>query len=392
MDHRDKLLKLVQEKGPLLPSQINKELNTNVLFASAMLSEMVDTKKLRLTNLKVGGSPLYYYPGQEEKLQEFSHRLNEKDKKTFDLLKAKKVVRDKDQEPLIRVSLREIKDFAIPLQVTVNDNKELFWKFYMLGDDDAEKIIRDYLEKHNYLRPEGESKEKKGSREEKKEEARREAEKEKTRTEGRHKEAERKREAQMTIADMGTRQHKEEIREESREDVATREEDIDDSTKMAEHQIEAQATEIKQDIRVADQTELNYSYSFSFSSKEPEPETKAEEKKEPEVQALPLDDEFFNKIQELFDSGGIIVEDFNLIRKGTEYDFVIRVPSPVGELRYFCKAKSKKKLNDGDVSAAFVAGQMKGLPVIMLTMGEMTARAKEMVEKDFKSFVVKNIE
>ena len=60
MDHREKLLKIVQDKGPLLPAQINRELNTNVLFASAMLSEMVDAKKLRLSSMKIGGSPLYY--------------------------------------------------------------------------------------------------------------------------------------------------------------------------------------------------------------------------------------------------------------------------------------------------------------------------------------------
>ena len=65
MDHRESLLNIVKEKGPLLPAQINKELHTNVLFASAMLAEMVDQKKIRLTFMKVGGSPLYYCEGQE---------------------------------------------------------------------------------------------------------------------------------------------------------------------------------------------------------------------------------------------------------------------------------------------------------------------------------------
>ena len=374
MDHRDKLLKLVEQKGPLLPAQINKELNTNVLFASAMLSEMVDTKKLRLTSMKIGGSPLYYCPGQEEKLQDYKEKLNEKDQRTFELLRKQMILRDKDQEPLTRVSLREIKDFAVPLQVTVKDNKELFWKFYLVEDDTAEKIIKDYLEKHNYLQP---KEKERASETENKEEVKRERMKESQTTISAAPESERRNQEPIeTIKGLSQIQEREEHVE--REDP--------ESVKVP-----------IEEIKTISDPELNYSYSFSYSNdnkekggkKEADEKESVPELKEPEY---PEDDEFFARVSGYFEANGIEIEEFDLVRKGSEYDFTLMIPSPVGKLRYFCKAKSKKKMNDGDVSAAFVAGQMKQLPVLMLIQGEITNKAKEMVEKDFKSFVLKELE
>jgi len=44
------------------------------------------------------------------------------------LLMQKKILRDKTAEPIVRVALRSIKDFAVPLQVKINDNVEIFMK------------------------------------------------------------------------------------------------------------------------------------------------------------------------------------------------------------------------------------------------------------------------
>ena len=44
-------------------------------------------------------------------------------------LRVKKVLRDISLEPVMRVALRELKDFAIPLNVKINGNSEVFWKF-----------------------------------------------------------------------------------------------------------------------------------------------------------------------------------------------------------------------------------------------------------------------
>ena len=142
---RDKILQAIRNKGPVLPVHISKEIGTNILFASAMLSELVARKELKISNLKIGGSPLYYIPGQEQMLENFIDKLNDKDKAVYSLIKGKKLLRDCEESPINRVALRSIKDFAIPLEVTHNNKKEIFWKWYSLDNQEAERYIKNIL-------------------------------------------------------------------------------------------------------------------------------------------------------------------------------------------------------------------------------------------------------
>ena len=66
---RDKIIEIVKEQGPLLPMIIMKGLEIDSTYAGAMLSEMVSSKMLKITNVKRGGSPFYYLEGQEERLE-----------------------------------------------------------------------------------------------------------------------------------------------------------------------------------------------------------------------------------------------------------------------------------------------------------------------------------
>ena len=93
MEISEKILSIVKTKGPILPVGIAKEINTNILMASAYLSELVSNKKIKITYIKVGGSPLYYVDGQEHKIQNFQGNLHEKESKTYDLLKKNKLLR-----------------------------------------------------------------------------------------------------------------------------------------------------------------------------------------------------------------------------------------------------------------------------------------------------------
>jgi hypothetical protein len=142
---KEEILNIVKREGPLLPSQLAKEINTNILFASAILSELVDKKHLILTNVKKGGSPFYYVKGQENKLEALSEFLGGKPREIFDLLKEKKVLRDKTAQPWQRVALREIKDFAIPLNVGVSGEYEIFWKYFLAGNDETKLLIKESL-------------------------------------------------------------------------------------------------------------------------------------------------------------------------------------------------------------------------------------------------------
>lgn len=142
MDEREKISEFLKERGPSVPNTISKCIARDSIFTSAFLSEMKDAGKVKISALKIGGSPLYFLPGQENQLQDFSGNLGEKDKKAYELLKEKRVLKDSDLVPVFRLALRTIKDFASPLNVTFNEKKELFWKWYLLSNEDAEQILK----------------------------------------------------------------------------------------------------------------------------------------------------------------------------------------------------------------------------------------------------------
>jgi len=142
MADREEILRIIRQKGPVLPVQVAKEIETSILFASAMLSELVSAHLLKLSTVKIGGSPLYYLSGQASMLQEFSKYLPNKEKEAYELLKEKKVLRDSSQEPAIKVALGNMKDFAWPLNATINNSKELFWKWYLTENEEAVGLIK----------------------------------------------------------------------------------------------------------------------------------------------------------------------------------------------------------------------------------------------------------
>jgi len=147
MDKNETILAIIREKGPVLPVQVSKQINDSILIASARLSELLTSKRIKISHLKIGGSPLYYSPGQENQLQNFVDDLGGMEKKAYNLLLQNKVLRDSTQEPAIRVALREIKDFAIPLQVNYQDKTEIFWKWYLTDNREAEPSIKNILSK-----------------------------------------------------------------------------------------------------------------------------------------------------------------------------------------------------------------------------------------------------
>ncbi len=150
---KDKILNYVRVNGPVLPVKISKLIERDVMFASALLAEFVSNKVMYLTRAKIGGSPVYYVKGQEEKLQYLREHLSEKLGKIFDLLKEEKVLRDINLDPWQRVAVREIPDFAKRLDVRIDGNVEVFWKWYLLNDERAKDHIKELLKKGVVRKP-----------------------------------------------------------------------------------------------------------------------------------------------------------------------------------------------------------------------------------------------
>ena len=300
MDAGERVIEFIGRTGPVVPVQVGKFLGVDTIFASAHLSELASRKKLLISHLKIGGgSPLYYLSQQKAELQRFSSNLSEKEQRTYELLKEKKVLRESVLSPLQQVVIRDIKDFAVPLEITFNGVKEVFWKWYLADDQEADALIREILMPQ----------EQKNARPVEEEEA-----------------------------------------------------------KIPEH---AQAAR---------------------GEDEQEPGAEAGSSGEGDAQGQkrqPSGDEFLDEVYGYFSKLNIKVKDEQVIRKAGDAEFVVLIPSAVGELRYFCKAKKKARINEGDLSSAFIESQSRKLPTLFLTTGKLTKKAEEMLAREFRGMQVR---
>jgi len=140
---KSKILSFIQRNGPSIPVHISKEIRENMIFTGAVLSELISNKKLMVSTAKIGGSPVYYIQGQEYRLSQVLYPyLKDVYKKVYDLLKENVILKDKELEPWQRVALRELKDFAVMLML---QDGEIFWKWYLTPDDDAEVMIKKHI-------------------------------------------------------------------------------------------------------------------------------------------------------------------------------------------------------------------------------------------------------
>ena len=357
-DDRQAILQIVRMRGPVLPIDISKQINRDTLTSAAMLSEMVDNKVLRLSHTKVGGSPVYFLPGQESRLENLYRYLHDKEKKAFDHLKKNRVLRDKGLAPVVRIALRSIKDFAVPLEVNFGNGTEVFWKWYLLPTSEAEPVIKKLLgikeEKPVEKKPEI-----KKEPEVKKEPVKVEPKPQPVKPVDKSKEDDKKR--SFLLPEAKRPQEEKPIEKKIEKPI---------EKKIEEKPIERIKKEIEKPIE------------------EKKPITE-------ELERIPVlidtGDPFVKKVVDYFRRNRIEILDQNLIKKKSEVDFVVRVPSAVGSLEYYCKAKTKKRYNEGDLSNSFVQGQLRKLPVLLLVTGDFTKKAKEMMKKEFKNINVKKI-
>lgn len=140
---KEKILRFIRLRGPSLPVHIAKETGLSILFASAFLSDLYSEKEIGISEMKVGSSPLYFIPGQEPQLENFSQYLKSKEKEAFLILKEKKFLKDSELQPAIRVALREIKDFAIPFQ----KEEEIYWRYFTSLEEEFDSTNEKQIEK-----------------------------------------------------------------------------------------------------------------------------------------------------------------------------------------------------------------------------------------------------
>jgi hypothetical protein len=143
---REKILSILRMKGPTIPVYISQEIGISMLFTSAFLSELLSDKLIKMSNMRVGNSPIYFIAGQEPQLEKFSHYLKSKEKDAFLLLQERKFLKDSEQSPAIRYALRSIKDFAFHFR----KNNEIFWRYFTASESEFKQEITP-IEEHKYI-------------------------------------------------------------------------------------------------------------------------------------------------------------------------------------------------------------------------------------------------
>ncbi|MBI2108066.1 hypothetical protein HYT54_02970 [Candidatus Woesearchaeota archaeon] len=336
---RDKVISLVKSQGPLLPSQVAKQIGTNILMASAYLAELVSSGIIRISNIKVGGSPLYYAPGQESSLQKFAENLNEKEKRAYEYIREKKIARDAALTPLMRVTLREIKDFAVPLQINYDGRTEQFWKWYLSPNNEIQDLIRAQLE--------------------------------------------------LPIAPQSQQNQHEQLnipKQEANHEHSKLQQAV--QAQKDEQHIEPIAQAVQPEKQAPKQSAISEKKSVQKIEQKILPK---DDLAEPVPKQKIKKDAFLDLISKFFEKSNINVSESVIIKKNSEIDFIVEIPSPVGNLLYYCKAKNKSRISDSDLSNAYVKGQMRKLPAIYLSPGELSKKAAEMLNSELKGLSFKKI-
>lgn len=303
MLNKESVLNVLKTQGPSIPVQIKKAIGSGDTFMiGAILTELRESGNIKVSNTKRGGSPFYYVPEHAGRLVNHIPDLGEKDRRAALLLQEKKILKDNEQDPLIRVCLRQIKDFAIPLDVKLKEGTQLFWKWYLLPNTEAEHKIKELLG----LLP-------------------------------------------KPVPEQPKLQPQVHVSEAAKEQPA---------------QAPAPAEPVEEE--------------------EPTPVPAAKLLKEHDDTG----DAFLKQVLEYFAEKHIQIITKDIKRKNADIEFEVTVPTAVGRVDYFCKAKAKKKNNDGDLSSAYLQGQGKKLPVLYITTGEVTQKAKDKLKHEFKGLVL----
>ncbi len=305
---KGKILEIVKKNGPILPVKIAKVIDKDVLFTSAVLSELVSDKEVKLSFQNLGGSPVYYVKGQENKLDMLFGALALKEKEAYKLLKKEGVLLDVALEPGIRVALRNIKDFARFLKVNFKDQELMLWRWYLVDNKKFEELAEKFFKKRVEKKPLPEIEEK----------------------------------------------------VERKEVVSPKAE-----------------REIKREKLLGEP----FRKTFMKNSKKVEQKKLVEKKKETK-------DEFLDKVKEYLRKNNITVLEEEVVKKKREVDLVVKIPSGIGDLLYFVKARDKKTINKADLISAFYKGQEEKLPVLFLGTGKLGKKVEENLEKDFNGYLV----
>ena len=103
-------------------------------------------------------------------------------------------------------------------------------------------------------------------------------------------------------------------------------------------------------------------------------------------------DDFLKLLHSYLAEKDIHILSFSPLRKNAEGEFLLSVPSAVGRMEFYARAKRKKRISEGDLSVAYLQGQHKNLPTLFLSTGELTKKLEKDFQKQFPGMLFLRIE
>lgn len=339
---KERIISIINTRGPSIPSTIASEIQTSILFTSAFLSELLSEKKLRTSHMRYGSSPIYYLQGQEPQLENFSQHLKSKEKDAFHLLKENKFLKDTEQDPAIRVALRSIRDFAIPFKIP--NSNEIYWRYFTISENEFNQKKEQNSEKEN----------------EEKEEIKKEPEK--NNSEKSEEKKDKKESPEKSNYDpessMGRehelRRGKDGALPEPKEPLPKSKESIPNIDEKGEEQ---KSEEKEKTLNIFDKPK------------------KTKTKKTAKKKSTKANEKFFNTVKEYLSKNNIEIEDILGFSKN---DLTLKINSPEGER--LLMAYNKKSIKEDEITKAYKKAQELDLPFEVLSLGEPTKKLSNFIE------------
>ena len=338
---KEAIIEFLKNNGPSLPIPIARQVKVDSLFVSAFLSELLSNQRIKISNMKVGGSPVYYAPGTEAGLEKYSEYLKSKEKEAYNLLKEHKFLDDSEEHPAIRVALRAIKDFAKHFE----SNGKLIWRYYLTPQSEynqspthAQKIEETKVENVSPNVP-----------------------------------------ASILSDVKNTLSPKEDSKtevEETKEEIIEKiEEEAVEIKEIAKKVVEPKPTEIKpitekpKELERIKPTEIKPAFINPLAQK-PEIKRPKEKPKSP----------FCIKVMEFITNNNwTIVEEIS--HKAKEYNALIQIDSDLGPIIFMTQAKDKKTVSEADFTKLLGEAQAIPLPALFIANAEPKKKPQEFLDK-----------
>lgn len=341
-EKRNKIIEFLESSGPSLPVRVAKSIEMDPMITSAIASELISSKKIKTSNMKIGASPLYLMPGQEEQLEKFSDNLKSVEKEAYHKLKEKKILIDENEEPSIRVALRKIKDFAVPFKF----QEKIMWKYAFAQEEEINNLLQKSKNNQNPENTEIKIKFKPESRIE--ENIEKTNSKEINTKEKPNKEEIMTNEIQKSepiFEKIETKKNNQELREEIPKAWETKKEEI---KKAREESIEKQSKKIEN--------------IFETNDNEPEPKFLAEVKnflKEKNIEFL---------------------EEIRTEKK--EVMATVKISSQLGDMVFTMIAKDKKTTNKDEIAAAVRMAKNSNTPCLLIIKKEPSKSVQKIIDEN----------